>query len=197
MQEIRRSEERGFADHGWLKSFHTFSFGEYYDPAFMGFRSLRVINEDRVTAGAGFPTHPHRDMEIITLILEGAIAHKDSMGNEGRTGAGDVQVMSAGSGVRHAEYNLENETTTLFQIWIMPRTNGGDPILSRPETRPRSARRAREAMGPSNPTHHQRSRWRDPRHPSSCRRLPLLRGSKAGGFTALARLPHEEDSKVP
>ena len=124
---LRRASERGHADHGWLNTYHTFSFADYYDPQHMSFRSLRVINEDRIAAGTGFGTHPHRDMEIITYVRTGAITHQDSLGNKGRTAAGDIQVMSAGSGIRHAEYNLEGETTTLFQIWIMPRTRGGQP----------------------------------------------------------------------
>ncbi len=117
----------GQADHGWLKARHHFSFADYYDPARMGWGNIRVWNDDAVAAHNGFPPHPHRDMEIITYVRAGAITHKDSMGNEGRTGAGDVQVMSAGTGVRHAEYNLEDETTTLFQIWVLPREAGGAP----------------------------------------------------------------------
>ena len=117
----------GHADHGWLDTRHHFSFADYYDPARMGWGAIRVWNDDEIAANSGFPPHPHRDMEIITYVRSGAITHKDSMGNEGRTAAGDVQVMSAGSGVRHAEYNLEAETTTLFQIWIEPRTKGGAP----------------------------------------------------------------------
>ena len=118
MITIRPASERGGANHGWLNTRHTFSFSDYWDPKWMGFRSLRVINEDHVAPNTGFPTHPHRDMEIITYVRTGAITHQDSMGNKGRTAAGDVQVMSAGTGVTHAEYNLEDEDTTLFQIWI-------------------------------------------------------------------------------
>ncbi|MDX3909980.1 MAG: pirin family protein [Sphingobium sp.] len=117
----------GHADHGWLNARHHFSFADYYDPARMGWGNIRVWNDDEIGANSGFPPHPHRDMEIITYVRKGAITHKDSMGNEGRTGAGDVQVMSAGTGVRHAEYNLESETTTLFQIWVLPRAAGGAP----------------------------------------------------------------------
>ena len=124
---IRKSADRGLAEHGWLRSHHTFSFADYHDPAHMGFRSLRVINEDHVAPNGGFPTHPHRDMEIFSFIVAGSLAHKDSMGNEGRTEAGDVQVMSAGTGVVHAEYNLEPGVTTLFQIWIMPDRTGLPP----------------------------------------------------------------------
>jgi hypothetical protein len=117
----------GHADHGWLDARHHFSFSSYQDPARMGWGAIRVWNDDRIAANSGFPPHPHRDMEIITYVRTGAISHQDSMGNEGRTGAGDVQVMSAGSGVRHAEFNAEAEPTTLFQIWIEPRTRGGEP----------------------------------------------------------------------
>jgi len=117
----------GHANHGWLDARHHFSFASYYDPARMGWGAIRVWNDDVIAAGAGFPPHPHRDMEIITYVRTGAITHQDSMGNSGRTVAGDVQVMSAGSGVRHAEYNAEDEATTLFQIWIEPTTSGGEP----------------------------------------------------------------------
>jgi redox-sensitive bicupin YhaK (pirin superfamily) len=117
----------GGADHGWLKARHHFSFASYYDPDNMGWGALRVWNDDEIAPQSGFPPHPHADMEIITYVREGAISHQDSMGNQGRTGAGDVQVMSAGTGVRHAEYNLEAERTTLFQIWIEPTQRGGPP----------------------------------------------------------------------
>ena len=127
MIELRPFKSLGGADHGWLNAKHHFSFAGYYDPARMGWGSLRVWNDDEIAAGTGFPPHPHSDMEIITYVREGAISHQDSLGNKGRTEAGDVQVMSAGSGIRHAEYNLEDETTTLFQIWIQPRTRGGQP----------------------------------------------------------------------
>jgi redox-sensitive bicupin YhaK (pirin superfamily) len=127
MIERRSFESLGHADHGWLNARHHFSFSSYHDPARMGWGSLRVWNDDEIAANSGFPPHPHRDMEIITYVRSGAITHQDSMGNKGRTGAGDVQVMSAGTGVRHAEYNLEPETTTLFQIWIEPKRMGGQP----------------------------------------------------------------------
>ena len=117
----------GGANHGWLNAKHHFSFGEYHDPRNMGWGALRVWNDDEIDANTGFPPHPHQNMEIITYVRKGAITHKDSLGNQGRTEAGDVQVMSAGSGIRHAEYNLEPETTTLFQIWIEPRSTGGQP----------------------------------------------------------------------
>ena len=113
-------EQLGHADHGWLNARHHFSFARYYNPERVGFGTLRVINDDRVAAGKGFSTHPHNNMEIITYVRQGAITHRDSMGNEGRTGAGDVQVMSAGTGVFHSEHNLETEDTTLYQIWIEP-----------------------------------------------------------------------------
>ena len=127
MVDIRRFDTLGHADHGWLDARHHFSFASYHDPARMGWGAIRVWNDDRIAPRSGFPPHPHRDMEIITYVRSGAISHKDSMGNSGRTGAGDVQVMSAGSGVTHAEYNLENEETSIFQIWILPRTAGGKP----------------------------------------------------------------------
>ena len=127
MIEKRPFAGLGGADHGWLKAKHHFSFANYYDPKRMGWGAIRVWNDDEIAANSGFPPHPHSDMEIITYVREGAITHKDSLGNEGRTEAGDVQVMSAGTGIRHAEYNLEPKTTTLFQIWIEPDDRGGPP----------------------------------------------------------------------
>ncbi|MGE4411949.1 MAG: pirin family protein [Sphingomonadales bacterium] len=125
--DIRPFASLGHADHGWLDAHHHFSFADYYDHGRMGWGSLRVWNDDVIAAGAGFPPHPHADMEIITYVRQGAITHRDSMGNVGRTEAGDVQVMSAGSGVRHSEYNLEDEETRIFQIWIIPEQRGGEP----------------------------------------------------------------------
>ncbi len=127
MIDIRPFGTLGHADHGWLNARHHFSFADYYEPARMGWGAIRVWNDDEIAAKSGFPPHPHSDMEIITYVREGAITHQDSLGNQGRTGAGDVQVMSAGTGVRHAEFNLEDEQTTLFQIWVMTDKRGAEP----------------------------------------------------------------------
>ena len=127
MIDVRPFGSLGHADHGWLDARHHFSFASYHDPRRMAWGAIRVWNDDRIAAQSGFPPHPHRDMEIITYVREGAITHEDSLGNRGRTGAGDVQVMSAGTGVRHAEYNREDEATTLFQIWVETDRPGASP----------------------------------------------------------------------
>ena len=127
MIDIRPFNSLGHADHGWLDAHHHFSFASYHDPDRMGWGRIRVWNDDTIGAKSGFPPHPHRDMEIVTYVRTGAITHQDSMGNKGRTAAGDVQVMSAGTGVVHAEYNLEDEQTTLFQIWIETDEPGAEP----------------------------------------------------------------------
>ncbi|WP_285962216.1 pirin family protein [Pseudomonas tohonis] len=127
MIEVRPFNQLGGAHHGWLNARHHFSFAEYHDPARMNWGQLRVWNDDEIAANSGFPPHPHRDMEIITYVREGAITHQDNLGNKGRTEAGDVQVMSAGTGIAHSEYNLEGETTRIFQIWIMPTEFGAAP----------------------------------------------------------------------
>lgn len=127
MIEVRKFETLGGANHGWLNAKHHFSFADYYDPERTQWGKLRVWNDDEIQPKSGFPPHPHSNMEIITYVREGAISHRDNLGNEGRTEAGDVQVMSAGSGIAHAEYNMEDEVTRIFQIWIMPDQAGGQP----------------------------------------------------------------------
>jgi len=141
MITIRKSEDRGHANHGWLEARHTFSFADYLDPAHMGFRTLRVINEDRVAPGKGFGTHGHRDMEIVTVVLEGAVEHRDSMGNRGRIRPGEVQRMSAGTGVMHSETNGSSSVPLhLLQIWIVPERAGIEPGYEQAEF-PHDARR--------------------------------------------------------
>src|SRR5215467_10898221 len=127
MIDVRPFARLGGANHGWLNAKHHFSFASYMDQARMGWGALRVWNDDEIASGTGFPPHPHADMEIITYVPDGAITHEDSLGNKGRTEAGDVQVMSAGTGIRHAEYNAEKDTTRIFQIWIIPDARGGAP----------------------------------------------------------------------
>jgi quercetin 2,3-dioxygenase len=127
MIEVRRFDTLGHADHGWLNARHHFSFAGYHDAARMGWGAIRVWNDDEIAAHSGFPPHPHQDMEIVTYVRTGAITHEDSLGNKGRTEAGDVQVMSAGTGVRHSEHNLEDQPTTIFQIWVLTDRPGAEP----------------------------------------------------------------------
>lgn len=125
---LRQAQARGHANHGWLDSWHSFSFADYYDPNFMGFSALRVINEDRIEGGQGFGTHPHKDMEILTYVLSGTVEHQDSMGNKEQIPAGEFQIMSAGTGIRHSEYNASQDALLhLYQIWIIPEKTGITP----------------------------------------------------------------------
>ena len=183
MIDVRTLGSLGGADHGWLNTRHHFSFAEYYDPARMGWGALRVWNDDEIGPKSGFPPHPHRDMEIITYVREGAITHQDSMGNTGKTEAGDVQVMSAGTGVRHAEYNLEDGKTRLFQLWIQPSKAGGAPSWgARPFPRDDRAGRfvAWPRASPTTPTPcrsaPRRGSWARPSRPA---RRPSTRSTPA------------------
>lgn len=149
----RKSSERGYADHGWLKSWHSFSFASYFDPRFMGFRQLRVINQDIVAPGQGFPTHGHADMEIITVVLRGTIEHKDSMGNKELVKAGEIQRMSAGTGVRHSEFNPSaSEDLELLQIWIEPAERGIEPSYEQVSVLPAAGETLKLLVAPMKET---------------------------------------------
>ncbi len=152
MLTIRKSSERGHADHGWLDSYHSFSFADYYDPNHMGYRSLRVINEDWIAEGRGFGAHPHRDMEILTYVLRGQLAHKDSMGHTETLGANEIQKMSAGTGVVHSEFNPSTtEPVHLLQIWIVPETRGITPAYEQYRFEPEEKRNRFRVLASPNP----------------------------------------------
>lgn len=177
MFTLRKATKRGHSDFGWLDSRHSFSFGDYYDPESMGFRTLRVINEDLVAPGGGFPTHPHKDMEIFSYVVSGALAHKDSMGNQKQLGLGEIQIMSAGSGVTHSEFNPSpNESAHFLQIWIQPSHNGLTPSYS--EWRPAPGAETRAKVLLISPDGHEGSATI---HQNACvYRIRLTQGQRIG-----------------
>jgi len=218
MIKIRKHSERGHAEHGWLDTWHSFSFADYYDPEQMGFSTLRVINDDRIAPGAGFPTHAHRDMEIVTYVLQGALEHRDSMGNGSIIRPGDVQRMSAGSGVTHSEFNASaSEPVHLLQIWIMPGVRGIPPgyeqkTFGAEEKRGKCCLIASPDGGQGSVTIHQDVRvytaLLDREHPASHRLSPgrraylqVARGAASANGTALeagdgARIEDESEIRL-